>query len=141
MTISLWVFLLSALALLLFVILFNLESKKGQRIFLSRFRSYFDDLIIKSKLWQVKTGVHFSSGSVRILLHFVLHKLLNVILNLLRYFETALSHLQRRNRNLAKAVRVAEEKTHLDLIAEHKDSVALSPEDKELLKRRSIEGE
>ena len=82
--------------------------------------------------------LHFGSGYVRILFHFIAHRVLDWLLKILKGFQGLLNRLQKHNKVKAKTIREEQEKNHLDLIAEHKVTTALTEAEKQELKDRSI---
>lgn len=138
MSIALWILGITSFLLVSLLILLGIESRKGQRVFLSGVRSWLDAKVTRLSYHTSHFKMRFGAGSLRILFHFITHRLLGFLLKILQFFESLLTKLQRRNRAIAKSVREEQEKNHLDLIAEHKESTALTAAEKQDLKDRSI---
>ncbi|MEZ4200348.1 MAG: hypothetical protein R3B69_01995 [Candidatus Paceibacterota bacterium] len=130
--------LVSGLSFLLLVILCIAEARRGQRIILQRVRSWFDSLVLRVFYFVTHIKLHFGAGAVRIFFHYCIHRLLGAFLTVLGWLQTALRHLQQQNRTVATVVRKEQERTHLDVIAEHKVNVTLTEAEKERLKQRSL---
>ena len=129
-------------ALLLIVsVLLSAEERRGGRIVLSRVRAWLDVRTERIAAKLDHTRHYVGTGSFRAMFHYVLH---GVISRLGRASERASSYfrrLERRNRKMARQVRDVQKKSHLDLIAEHKATTALSEKEREALKQRSLEGD
>lgn len=140
MNVTLVILAVSGSLLLFFAVLFHIESVRGNRLLLNGVRVWLDEQVHRIHFLLTHMTIHFGSGSVRMAFHFVAHKLLAILLWVLHSLESSLAQIQKRNRAVARSVRREQEKTHLDLIAEHKESSALSDDDKQKLKDKSIEG-
>ncbi len=126
---------LGVLLLLLFLYIF--EDEKGNRIILRRFRSWLDQVF----LWvlrQLSVVVKFfTHGFMRLLLHYSAHRILKRVLAALKRAEKWVEGLVRHNRKIAKTIKdEAKGKTHLQTIAQHKEEVALSEEEKKERRNR-----
>jgi Mg2+/Co2+ transporter CorB len=77
---------------------------------------------------------------VRVGLHLLIHRLLRLIMLVLRIIQSLLERWLRRNKEIARSVQVARTESHLSAIAEHKHSNALSEAEKQALKDRSLLG-
>jgi hypothetical protein len=136
----LYVFIGSGVLLLLFSFFLKAESIRGQRLILVSGRNQFDYYLIKL-ISASSQAFNFISGKViRLTLHFLIHQVLAFMLQTLRFLESHISRLQWRNRILARRVRLAEVKSHLELIAEHQEENALTEKEKQKLKEKSISG-
>lgn len=135
---SLSVMLISGILLAAFLILLQAESAQNKRLVLSRVRSRWDIMITT---WQERGSTwskHFGAGSLRILLHYLAHQVLGLILYIIHFVEDNLDALRHRNKVIARAVK-DRDKNHLDHIAEHKESTALSDTEKQTLRERHLE--
>ncbi len=121
----------SLVFLTLLTVVYVIEDKKGERVFLVGARSAFDRSLtwILSKIFAV--GSYFGNSVVRLLLHYGAHSILKRILSGLRSLEKRVEDLVRQNRQVAKSITNAKTRNHLDEIAEHKEEVSLSPKEKE----------
>ena len=116
---------------LFLTLLYVIEDVKGQRVFLKRAREKLDAVFLKilEKLFACTS--FFTHGFMRLLLHYSAHKVLKQILLTLKHLEQKVENLVRHNRRIAKTIKEeAMEKTHLQAIAEHKQEVALTDEEK-----------
>jgi hypothetical protein len=135
------VFAISGTLLVAFSVLVRAEAARGKRILLSGLRERLDRAVLRTAPFLRATRRHLGTGSVRVIFHYVAH---GVIARLVRMSERAsayLARLERRNRKLARTIRERETPSHFSVIAEHKATVALSDEEREDLKRRSLEGD
>jgi len=138
MTISIWVLGVSGLLLLFFGTLFKVEGDKEGRILLVTAREWLDEKLMGLIAYFYYKTNQFGRGSVRLVLHFFVHLILDFLLGVLSWFTGHIHRLQRRNKSVAKSVKEERERTHLTIIAEHKASSSLSEEEKQDLKDRSI---
>lgn len=131
--------LTSGVTSLLLIVLFQIEKHKSDRIVLSGVRAKLDVWLVHSESTLAKLSAHFGTGSLRIMLHFVLHKSLNGIIHTINFVEDKLHQLRHHNKVIAKAVTEArQEGGHLSQIAAHKETTALSDKEKADLKHRSL---
>jgi len=124
--------------MLLLIALFSVEQKRGRR-FLSRIREWLDHqvAILSSVLGQV--GRYISRDIVRGTVHFLFHHTLNALRAWTRWFERHLNNLMHLNYTMASAHRSsADSDTSLAEVARHKESNALSDEEKKARKEDSI---
>ena len=135
---ALWTLFVSGSLLLVFGTLFQVETSRDDRLFLGMLREWFDERLAGLGRWFSHLSLHFGSGYIRILFHFLTHRVLDWLLKALKAFQSSLKQLQKRNKVKANTIREAQKKNHLDLIAEHKISTALTPAEKQELKDRSI---
>lgn len=138
MTFSLWITVSSGILLLAFFLLFKTEASNGRRLVLSNSRNFLDSKLSKqNERWSVWRR-YFGASSFRLFLHYSLHQLLGAFLYIVRKLEALLNRLRHHNRNIAKDVKGPGSDNHLSHIAAHKASTALSEEEKETLKERSL---
>lgn len=127
--------------LLLFLGLLRMESSRGGRLILSRVRAALDQQVLRLSHFMRRLSVQLGTGAVRIAF---LHAVQFVIERLLGWTEAVgmrLYRMRERNRKVVRKARRSQEKTYLDVLAEHQAESALSENEREELKRRSIEGE
>ena len=137
---SLYVFVGSGVALLLFSLFLKAENIQNRRLFLVGLRDKFDRGLL-ALYRSLSRFSNFLSGKIlRLSIHFIVHQVLVVILAILKFLESHISRLQWRNRISARRVRLTETKNHLDLIAEHQEENALTDKEKQKLKERSLGG-
>jgi len=118
------------LGLLTFV--YVVEDNKGKRIFLLGLRTKLDRFLtlILQKIERIMFS--FTNGFMRLLLHYGAHSVLKRVLALIRRLETKVEELVRQNRKVAKDIGGSiKPKTHLGAIAEHKEEMALTSQQKE----------
>lgn len=125
----------SGIVLIALLLLFKAESSSGKRLFLSSLRNKLDINLVRTSLYK-KYWVSFKkTASIRLLLHFIVHHILGAVLFTVRAIEGKLNKLRRHNRLIAKSM---SSKGHLHHIAKHREETALSVEEKEALKERSL---
>lgn len=134
-----WTVIGFSVGLLVILLLFRVESKRGDRLVLSRARAWLDDRVTATHYRLTHVSIHMGTGAMRLMFHFVVHRVLAAIMGVLHIFEHNVMRLEQRNRKVAKTIRDEQTKTHLDLIAEHKESNALSADEKQKLKDQAIE--
>ena len=135
-----WVTVVIGTLLVFFFVLTSLEENRGSRFLLTGARVWLDKKLVSLYYWLSHLKLHLGSTSLQMLFHFFAHRLLGWLLNILKSTESLLDSLHRRNRLVAKSVKEVRDKNHLDLIAEHKASTALTPAERQELKEKSIEG-
>ena len=136
MTLILWIVVISGATLVLLSILFGVERARGARIILPTARSWIDELLAAFFLRLSQLSISFGSGTIRVATLFLIHRGLSVVMRILKFFERCVASLQARNRRLARSVRAEQDKTHLDLIAEHKKTISLTEREKRHLKKQ-----
>ena len=129
MTTALIYFSASLVALVLLSSLFIIEDARGHRVLLSGARNFLDRLLLA--LWSTLQRFRHRvwDGFVHIILRYGVHTLLGAVLAFLRRLEQRVEHAVLRNRQAARTEN--RPRTHLDEIADHKEAVALSDEEKE----------
>lgn len=128
----------SSIVLGAILFLFRIEAGVGRRIIFPGLRARGDDAVVRLGMFGRMLGEQFGFRAVRIVLHYLMHIVLTLVIRFVRTFEKTLVRLQLRNRAVARTVRTEGEKSHLELIAEHKVEQALSPREKAHLKRQSL---
>jgi len=108
MSASILVVIGSGVALMLFVVLFRVESNRNGRVVLHGLRSFLDRGIMSAERRMSHFSLHFGGGAFRILLHYIAHWLLGCVLVVLNLFESQIAKLQNRNKAVAKSVRTAQ---------------------------------
>ena len=105
---------------------------------LSRVRAWFDVKVSLAHMHLNRFSPRFGGGSLRVLFHYVLHQVLGVILFIIRAVESRLNKLRHHNKLVARTATWTDENGHLHHIAMHKKEMALSPEEIEARKHRSL---
>ena len=108
---------------------------------LARFRAWLDGKAERALVRFDHMRHYIGTGSFRAIFHYLLHGVISCLVLVSEYIGTTLKHLERRNRTMARQVRGTNAQSHLNLIAEHKMTTALSERERETLKQRSLEGE
>ena len=130
----------SAAVLAALGLLFHVEYVRGSRLFLTNIRGWLDRVVQAFWLLCARVGKWLGVGTIRIVLHFVIHTVLSVCLAVLQFVQKRVLRLQQRNRSVVKSIKSEKENSHLDSIAEHKESVSLSATEKQALRDRTLEG-
>jgi hypothetical protein len=141
-----WIPIITAISfflLIVWVVLVQIEQKRGQRLFASRLRSFIDlilDRIIRRlAIWYVSITRHRMKLSWYYSIHAILLSLLSFLATIYHKIESVVIA----NRDKAKQIRKEKQsfkKTHLTAIAEHKENVQLSPKEKTRRKNESLKG-
>lgn len=124
---------ISVATLLVLTFLYVLEDIHGGRVFLVRARTKLDELLVRMRITIETWFALFVAGFMRLLFHYGAHSILKRILATIQRLEGAVEELVRKNRKVARDIRTRT-KNHLDAIAQHKEDVALSPEEKEKMR-------
>lgn len=138
MTTPMYIMLVSGLILLALFLFLKAENANGRRLVLSSSRNKLDlkfaRYVAANNSWRRYIG----TSSVRLFLHFVLHHILGIVLFIIKSVETRVHLLRRRNKIIAKGVSKSTPDNHLHHISKHKEENALSAEEKEVLRERSL---
>lgn len=124
--------------LLLLVIFFRFEDKRGRRVVLSGVRNSIDDAVLLSSNAIGSFFETIGSRGTRIVMHFIIHNVLKTILRLLEKSESGITRLLHSNRRKAHVIRESTARTHLHEIADHKVETALTDEEKRKKKTESL---
>ena len=125
----------SITVLLLLTVVYVIEDNKGHRVFLVSLREKCDNLLALLVARFEKIAFSFTRGFMRLLLHYGAHSILKRMLAFIRALETRVEHLVRQNRKVAKDIGGSlRQKSHLDAIAEHKEEVSLTEQEREELR-------
>lgn len=138
MTLAMYVMIGSLLGLVFTYLLFRAESLRGQRLILSNIRGRADRYLVESTRSFMGVKKVFGASSLRLFFHYLLHQFLSVFLFLVRFAENKLQRLRLKNKVVAKVIREQVTDNHLTHIARHKEEVALSEEEREERKKRSM---
>ena len=124
--------------LLLLLLFFRHEEKQGKRVAFRNFRQALDGFVLFLGENISSFFETIGSKSGRIILHFVIHKLLRTTLNVLEKCESSITHMLKRNRRLAKNLREPSMRTHLHEIADYKAETELTDAEKDKKKIESL---
>ncbi|MCD5381943.1 MAG: hypothetical protein LR017_01355 [Candidatus Pacebacteria bacterium] len=131
----------STSSIILLVLLYRLEARRGTR-FLKTPRMFFDRVIIAAAQYLDGVFAYVRRDALRGSLHYLFHKVLVLILSLVRGFEQWIKTALVRNKETAHRI-ATEERTarnKLDEIQAHKQSVALTEEEKQKHKEDALLG-
>lgn len=134
----------SATLFLLTYVLIGLEMKRGERLLLNGLRRLLDRLfeVVSQKVdsnWQ-----HFVKYIVQLHWYYSIHSVLKAILRVIVAFYSYFESLFENNRQRAKKLRAEKKQissnTHLRQVADHKEETALTPKQKQNLRKKRLEG-
>ncbi len=131
---------LFGIALALWAFLLLVEAQRGRRV-LGGMRNAFDRAI---SVVAAHTEAHLprlDQRYFRQLFHFVVHVVLSVLLRCVARVEREIKHIVRLNRTQARVVREPKSDSHLTQVLAHKETVALSNEEKEVRKEAALRGD
>jgi|GEM_PF-6496241 len=128
----------SGIILVTLFLLFKTEQAKGRMVILVTLRDRLDRKIISYNHKRAQNR-HLRLSSIKLFLHFIVHKAISLMLNITTKIQLKLKRLRHRNKVLAKTTKdTTENKNHLQHIADYKESVSLSEEEEAELKERSL---
>lgn len=130
MTLMLTIIAVSAVSLLVLLTLYRVEEAHNDRIVLRRVRGFLDSATVWTTQKISYFFGHIGSGVIRVTFQYLLHNFLAFIIKILTKAQGYLSHLQLRNKRIAKAPSEKTEGNHLDAIASYKEEMSLSDEEK-----------
>ncbi len=126
--------IISTTVFVVLMFVFRIEEAREQR-FLSPLRSWLDGVSDKVATVLLKLRLFVGAGTMRLFLHFVVHRLLQTVLRLVRTLERFFETRLRQNRRHATAIsHDLERRSHLVEIAEHKQATALTEQEKRRMK-------
>lgn len=123
------------------VIFFRAELRLGRRVGLTTVRGWLDVRLADLYVRLSHLRFYIGTGSLRVGFHYVAHSCIDLLLRFSERMRDQLKRLQRQNRHVARTIKDKQARSHLDLIAEHKVTTALSEKEREALKRQSLDGE
>lgn len=133
--------LISGVLLVGFAVLCTIESRRGRRVILPNVRARLDAWTVALMARFMKMQMHAGTGTARMTIHYLIHDMLRRLLRFSERFGDYLERMLHRNRGVVRSVRNVRNRSHLDLIAEHKASSALGESERKDMKQRSIEGD
>jgi len=130
----------SILGALFLIVLFRYEGKRGVR-FGERLRRHADFFVLKS-IHVLHTGVlHGGVSALQQTFHYLFHKILSMVLEAIRHWEGSLRDAIRSNKTIARnAERQTATLSKLEEIALHKVASALTEEEKQAHKEKTLKG-
>lgn len=126
--------LASGIGLLTVVIVLRTEARLDRRLFLAKVRQKFDEVLLKIFYYLAYIRIKFGAGTMRVLLHSLFAFTLGILIRMLTYTKNWFERMRQQNKTVATVVKKEQEKTHLDVIAEHRKLYALTEEEKAKLK-------
>lgn len=138
MPFPLWTLVVSVVLLLILFSLLQIEKGNGRRLILVRARAAADLKLVELEAWQKQRSHRLRHFDLRVMLHFVLHQLLGLVLFIIGWTERQINRLRSHNRLVAHEARRTTNPNHLDKIATHKETTALSAAEKTARKERSL---
>ena len=127
------------MGVLLLALLFAVEDRHGRR-FASSLRDLLDRAIDRGIVAWHTLMLYTGSGAGRVGLHYLLHRFLRGCGHVLQWLHDRVEYWRRRNRRIARTVQAVRTESHLSAIAEHKQTTALSEEEKLDLKEKTLAG-
>ena len=134
MEVALVCFIASTIVLLLLSTLYIYEDTQGHRVFLISLRSLLDRSLAALFGWTVRIVGSVWRWLVRFVLRYGVYRFLSIVVSYLKYWEQQVEDIVLRNRRQVRKERTT--RTHLDDIAEHKQSVALTEKEKRRLRNK-----
>ena len=124
-------------------IILTIEQRRDMRLFAVGLRGFLDKIFErvtrKLSLWYVSITRH----KMKLSWYYSIHAVLVAVLSFLASTYTKIENVVIKNRDKAKKIRKEKHsltKSHLTEIAEHKESVQLSPKEKTRRKNESLKG-
>jgi len=129
---------LSAGALLTLLALFHIESRRGSRYF-EEVRMKFDSAVLYGRKKIARVRSLFAYELMRQSMHYLFHRLLRGLKRLVKYLERQIDALLRTNKSFARTMKKKRSSGgKLQHVMQHKESIALSEEEKKSYKEKSI---
>jgi len=119
------------------------ERAAGRRLFAVSIRSWLDEklTIISQKLY--RSWDHFVKYILQLNWYYSIHSILRTVLKgtvaFYNYFETAFERNRSRTKQLRIEKRELSEVNHLQQMADHKESTALTPAQQRRLRKKKLE--
>ncbi len=136
---SVYIIIGSSVVIAVLLLLFKMESKHNFRLF-SLLRHKLDNLVLLGSRLLKKLASGFTDGKLRVVSHFLIHKILSFVIAIIKKIEGYFIYLQMRNKKVVKETQRDKNNNHLSAVKDHKDSVALSDIEKKELREKSLEG-
>ena len=128
-----------------YALLVSFEKRRGKRILLSGLRGFFDMILVRISTffgyWLNYIGRHI----IKLSWYYSIHRFLQLILTVLVKIYDRLEVVFMRNRDRARVIKIERKKlkqgSHLEQVADHKESVSLSEKEKVELLAKKLERE
>lgn len=126
-----------------FSIIVRIEEQRQRRLFWGGVRAYLDRSIVVIGARVAAAWEHFVHFVVKLGWYYSIHSFLRALMNTLVSVYDYLEHNFEKNRIRARALHVMKKEksgsSQLSQVAEHKEQVALSPEEGEKLREEKLE--
>lgn len=138
------IFGVSIVVFALFAVLVEAEEKRARRFIGGRVRHNLDVRIVRFEEKWAKKWRHVSRYLVQLGWYYSIHSLLSTIMRVLVSIYDRIEHVFERNRTRTKQLRKElkhhlHQASHLTAIADHKEAVALTPEEQLQLREKHLE--
>ena len=118
------------------------ERKNGQRFFATRFRVWLDEIADKVGSKILSSFDHFVKYIIQLHWYYSIHSVLKAILKTLVAFYTYIEGVFEKNRSRTKELRLEKQdfnkQNHLHQMAKHKTDTALTPGQKNKLRKKKL---
>jgi hypothetical protein len=133
----------SFLLLVIFARFFTLEQRAGRRFVLPRIRDNFDTLLTSVAYSLHRAIVYVTKYIITLSWYYSMHAFLKVMLKFLASIYYMVEKLLLHNRNHARRIRQDRKranKSHLEVLTDHKDDTKLTELQKKRLKDKALKG-
>lgn len=138
MSVVTYIALISGFSLIAVSTIFRIEKSRSETLLLKNIRHKADRMIEENAESFLGVKKVLGASSFRLFLHYLLHQFLSFVLYIVKFVENHLYRLRNKNKVVAKDIRAQATENHLSHIARHKEAVALSEDEQEKLKHRSL---
>lgn len=132
----------ASLVLVAFATLLHIEQRRGDRVLLVAVRSKLDDIVVRMGARIEHLSHYVGTGAFRVYAHHLIHFCLRILLAGAHRSRALIERLLHRNAQVAVETapkhRVS---SYLRDVADHKKETQLSPDEREDLKQRSLNGD
>jgi p-aminobenzoyl-glutamate transporter AbgT len=143
-TSALTAFLASVIAFILLIVITQQERRRGRRFFAPSSRSWLDKVVAIFEQKVIRSFNHFMKYIVQLNWYYSIHSVLRTILKGLiavyTYFENVFERNRKRTKELRAEKRQLNELNHLRQMAVHREDTALTPAEKQKLRKKTLEG-
>ncbi|MEK7639473.1 MAG: hypothetical protein AAB388_04920 [Patescibacteria group bacterium] len=137
-------FITSSILFVALTSLYEMERRRGHRLFLSSTRARLDAFVVAVTHRCTRAVDHFVHFVVKLNWYYSVHSFLRSVLVFLgavyRYFEHHFEHNRARTKELRREKQKQSTENHLSQMAAHKVETALTPAQKRRLKHKQLEG-
>ena len=136
-------FVLSIVVFLLYAVFVTIEKNKGKRIVFSTIRHFLDLALVKSYSFIAFWLNYISRHIIKLSWYYSIHRSLQFIMTVLVKTYDRLEVMFMQNRDRARVIKIERKKmkkdNHLYQMANHKEAVSLTEEEKEKLLAKKLE--